>query len=389
MRRTYHPGKTIIEIPNKRMVNSTGRGASTEKTPSIKPIDPLTNFRIFLYKTKQHLEYKAASQFTRYDPMLKEQPIFVPSQLPKDNAIKFQAYLDGELSADEYLKLINFRKLYKNIRSDRVDQWDDDFYQVEKESALKKLKERIIHRHRMGKHKKRPSLHISKTEDRSPEKSVHNDPKQHLANELKKYLIQKHFNVNDLQKFQKSLNSIKIVKELNNANDQFQRNSENKDLITQYYHRPYFEKGKQQIRSTKQIKIIRSIDKIEKTEEISSYNIRREFSQHIVKSSVRENTDCIKTDRPKVLRFEEPIPQINQKAKVEMKSEQEQLEVSANSSLYSQFEQNIGNLYDQSMLLQKHIKQNQNEGLSKRIRAIQSVYQINSKVINACQSRLY
>ena len=41
----------------------------------------------------------------------------------------------------------------------------------------------------MGKHKKRPSLHISKTEDRSPEKSVHNDPKQHLANELKKYLI--------------------------------------------------------------------------------------------------------------------------------------------------------------------------------------------------------
>lgn len=53
--------------------------------------------------------------------MLKEQPIFVPQQLPKDNAIKFQAYLDGELSADEYLKLINFRKLYKNIRSDRVD----------------------------------------------------------------------------------------------------------------------------------------------------------------------------------------------------------------------------------------------------------------------------
>lgn len=50
----------------------------------------------------------------------------------------------------------------------------------------------------MGKHKKRPSLHISKTEDKSPEKAGLNDPKVHLANELKKYLIQKHFNVNDL-----------------------------------------------------------------------------------------------------------------------------------------------------------------------------------------------
>lgn len=96
--------------------------------PVPKPIDPLTNLRLFLFRTKQNLKRKENSQFSRHDNLVLEQPPFQfdPVQAKKENRIKFQAFLDGELQASEYLTLKNYQRLYSITKDENESESQDD-----------------------------------------------------------------------------------------------------------------------------------------------------------------------------------------------------------------------------------------------------------------------
>ncbi|CAD8154393.1 unnamed protein product [Paramecium octaurelia] len=412
-RQTYQPNYLQISQTEKpkRYVHSYGKEL---KTPdSIKPLSALMNLRLFLYKTKQKLEYKQASQFTRNDPLVKEQPSFFYNkfQIEQDNQIKFQAYLDGDLQAEEYLTLQNYKRLYKITKNDNgsFDNSNDDTqYYTQRESALKKLKERIIHRHNMNKRKR--GSEISSQVDTSK----CDTPSIQLAKQLKKVIIRKHMNkINEELTAENTLKNLKMVQNADFAVQQLQETLEQDKSIQSSVQK--------KVNSTKHLKIITRRNKTEISEENKdsriqlSNEINNLANKTIYESQVKDKQKQLKS---KTLKFSNAkMNQIfmqksqysfrdqrncitdrsqqsycqknNSKQKLHYQGDEklEERDDSAESSLCSLFEKKINHLYNQSILLKKNISTK--DSMIKRIKHMQSFNQIVGEAVQTNNQKLY
>ncbi|CAD8063951.1 unnamed protein product [Paramecium primaurelia] len=412
-RQTYQPNYLQISQSEKPRRNVHSYGKELNTPDSIKPLSALMNLRLFLYKTKQKLEYKQASQFTRNDPLVKEQPSFLynKQQIDQDNQIKFQAYLDGDLQADEYLTLQNYKRLYKITKNDNgsFDNTNDEMpYYTQRESALKKLKERIIHRHNMNKRKR--GSEISNQVDNSK----CDTPSIQLAKQLKKVIIRKHMNkINEELTAENTLKNLKMVQNADFAVQQLQETLE--------YDKSIQSSVKNKVNSTKHLKIITRRNKTEINEDNQnsriqiSNQITHQANQTIYESQFK---DKIKQLKSKTLKFSNSkmnqifiqksqqsfqdhrkcitdrsqlsyIQKNNSKQKLHYQGEVqlEERDDSAESSLCSLFEKKINHLYNQSILLKKNISTK--DSLIKRIKHMQSFNQIVGEAVQTNNQKLY
>ncbi|CAD8158218.1 unnamed protein product [Paramecium pentaurelia] len=412
-RQTYQPNYLQISQLEKPKRNVHSYGKELKTPDSIKPLSALMNLRLFLYKTKQKLDYKQASQFTRNDPLVKEQPSFLYNklQIEQDNQIKFQAYLDGDLQADEYLTLQNYKRLYKITKNDNgsFDNTNDDIpYYTQRESALKKLKERIIHRHNLNKRKR--GSEISSQIDTSK----CDTPSIQLAKQLKKVIIRKHMNkINEELTAENTLKNLKMVQNANFAVQQLQETFENDKSLQSSVQK--------KVNSTKQLKIITRRNKTEIGEDNQDSRIQlsneiTNFANNtIYESQIKDKSKQLKS---KTLRFSNAkMNQIfiqksqqsfreqrkcvtdrsqqsynqknNSKQKLHYQGEDklEERDDSAESSLCSLFEKKINYLYNQSILLKKNISTK--DSLVKRIKHMQSFNQIVGQAVQTNNQKLY
>ncbi|CAD8079696.1 unnamed protein product [Paramecium sonneborni] len=412
-RQTYQPNYLQISQQEKTKRNAHSYGKELKTPDSIKPLSALMNLRLFLYKTKQKLEYKQASQFTRHDPLVKEQPSFLYNklQIEQDNQIKFQAFLDGDLQADEYLTLQNYKRLYKITKNDNgsFDNSNDDVpYLTQRESALKKLKERIIHRHNMNKRKR--GSEISSQMDTSK----CDTPSLQLAKQLKKVIIRKHMNkINEELTAENTLRNLKMVQNADFAVKQLQETFEQDKSIQSSIQK--------KINSTKHLKIITRRNKTEigQDNQDSRIQLSNEIA-HMANKTIFEQQDINKQKqlKPKTLKFSNAkmnqiflqksqqsfqdqrkcvtdrsqqsyIQKNNSKQKLHYQGEEklEERDDSAESSLCSLFEKKINHLYNQSILLKKNISTK--DSLIKRIKHMQSFNLIVGEAVQTNNQKLY
>ncbi|CAK80705.1 unnamed protein product (macronuclear) [Paramecium tetraurelia] len=413
LRQTYQPNYLQISQSEKPKRNVYSYGKELNTPDSIKPLSPLMNLRLFLYKTKQKLEFKQVSQFTRNDPLVKEQPSFLFNklQIEQDNQIKFQAYLDGDLQAEEYLTLQNYKRLYNITKNDNgsFDNTKDEMpYYTQRESALKKLKERIIHRYHLNKRKR--GSEISSQVDTSKG----NTPGIQLAKQLKKVIIRK--NMNKINEEMTAENTLKNLKMVQNADFAVQRLQE-----TLEQDKPFESSVKKKVNSTKHLKIITRRNKTETNEDYQNSRIQLNNEiVHLANQTIYESQtqDKLKQLKSKTLKFSDAkMNQVliqkslqsfqdqrrcitdrsqqsqgqknNSKQKLHYQGEQklEERDDSAESSLCSLFEKKINSLYNQSILLKKNISNKDN--LIKRIKHMQSFNQIVGEAVQTNNQKLY